>query len=97
MKKKASDICVGIVGAGIMGSGHALYISESIKGARVAGIYDANAIVAKKVASKVKKTSSYPVAVYNSIESMLAAKEILCLSTAHITGTAPTERKRAAI
>ena len=56
MKKKASDICVGIVGAGIMGSGHALYISESIKGARVAGIYDANAIVAKKVASKVKKT-----------------------------------------
>ena len=55
MKKKASDICVGIVGAGIMGSGHALYISESIKGARVAGIYDANAIVAKKVASKVKK------------------------------------------
>ena len=42
MKKKASDICIGIVGAGIMGSGHALYISESVKGARVAGIYDAS-------------------------------------------------------
>ena len=79
MKKKASDICVGIVGAGIMGSGHALYISESIKGARVAGIYDANAIVAKKVASKVKKISSYPVTVYNSIESLLASKEITAI------------------
>ena len=67
MKKKASDISIGVIGAGIMGSGHAFYISESIKGARVAGIYDANAIVAKKVASKVKKIGSYPVTVYNSI------------------------------
>ena len=76
MKKKASDICVGVIGAGIMGSGHALYISESVKGARVAGIYDANATVAKKVASQIKKVSSYPVAVYNSIESLLADKNI---------------------
>ena len=76
MKKKASDICIGVIGAGIMGSGHALYISESVKGARVAGIYDANAIVAKKVASQVKKASSYPVAVFNSIESLLADKNI---------------------
>ena len=76
MKKKASDICIGVIGAGIMGSGHALYISESVKGARVAGIYDANATVAKKVASQVKKASSYPVAVYNSIESLLADKNI---------------------
>ncbi len=55
MTKKASDICIGVIGAGVMGSGHALYISESIKGARVAGIYDANATAAKQVASKVKK------------------------------------------
>ena len=79
MKKKASDICIGVIGAGIMGSGHALYISESVKGARVAGIYDANTTVAMKVASKVKKIGGLSVTVYDSIQSMLAAKEITAI------------------
>jgi myo-inositol 2-dehydrogenase/D-chiro-inositol 1-dehydrogenase len=79
MKKKASDICIGVIGAGVMGSGHALYISESVKGARVAGIYDANKTVAGKVASKVKKISSLSVTVFDSIQSMLAAKEITAI------------------
>lgn len=59
-----------------MGSGHALYISESVKGARVAGIYDANTTVARKVASKVKKIGGLSVTAYNSIQSLLADKEI---------------------
>ena len=79
MKKKSSDICIGVIGAGIMGSGHALYISESVKGARVAGIYDANTTVAMKVASKVKKISGLSVTVYDSIQSMLSAKEITAI------------------
>ncbi len=79
MKKKSSDICIGVIGAGIMGSGHALYISESVKGARVAGIYDANTTVAMKVASKVKKIGGLSVTVYDSIQSMLAAKEITAI------------------
>jgi myo-inositol 2-dehydrogenase / D-chiro-inositol 1-dehydrogenase len=79
MKKKSTDICIGIIGAGIMGSGHALYISESVKGARVAGIYDANTTVAMKVASKVKKIGGLSVTVYDSIQSMLAAKEITAI------------------
>ena len=79
MKKKTSDIRIGVIGAGIMGSGHALYISESVKGARVAGIYDANTTVARKVASKVKKIGGLSVTVYDSIQSMLAAKEITAI------------------
>jgi myo-inositol 2-dehydrogenase/D-chiro-inositol 1-dehydrogenase len=79
MKKKTSDIRIGVIGAGIMGSGHALYISESVKGARVAGIYDANTTVAMKVASKVKKIGGLSVTVYDSIQSMLAAKEITAI------------------
>ena len=55
MKKKASDICIGVIGAGVMGSGHALYISESVKGARVAGIYDANTTVAMKEMLWIRK------------------------------------------
>ena len=79
MKKKTSDICMGVIGAGIMGSGHALYISESVKGARIAGIYDANSAVARKVASKVKKIGGLSVTVYDSIQSMLAVKEITAI------------------
>ena len=79
MKKKTSDIRIGVIGAGIMGSGHALYISESVKGARVAGIYDANTTVARKVASKVKKIGGLSVTVYDSIQSMLSAKEITAI------------------
>jgi len=79
MKKKTSDIRIGVIGAGIMGSGHALYISESVKGARVAGIYDANTTVAMKVASKVKKIGGLSVTVYDSIQSMLSAKEITAI------------------
>jgi myo-inositol 2-dehydrogenase/D-chiro-inositol 1-dehydrogenase len=79
MKKKASDISIGVIGAGIMGSGHALYISESVKGARVAGIYDANTTVARKVASKVKKIGGLSVTTYDSIQSLLADKEITAI------------------
>ena len=79
MKKKTSDIRIGVIGAGIMGSGHALYISESVKGARVAGIYDANTTVAMKVASKVKKIGGLSVTVYDSIQSMLSAREITAI------------------
>ena len=79
MKKKTSDIYMGVIGAGIMGSGHALYISESVKGARIAGIYDANSAVARKVASKVKKIGGLSVTVYDSIQSMLAVKEITAI------------------
>ena len=79
MKKKTSDIRIGVIGAGIMGSGHALYISESVKGARVAGIYDANTTVAMKVASKIKKIGGLSVTVYDSIQSMLSAKEITAI------------------
>ena len=79
MKKKASDIRIGVIGAGIMGSGHALYISESVKGARVAGIYDANTTVARKVATKVKKIGGLSVTAYDSIQSLLADKEITAI------------------
>ena len=79
MKKKTSDIRIGVIGAGIMGSGHALYISESVKGARVAGIYDANTTVARKVASKVKKIGGLSVITYDSIQSLLADKEITAI------------------
>jgi len=55
--KSAKDIGIGIIGVGIMGKGHALYLSDYVKGAKVVAIYDTNLTTAANVAKEVfKKT-----------------------------------------
>jgi len=51
--KSAKDIGIGVIGVGIMGRGHALYLSEYVKGGKVVAIYDANLETAQKVAKEV--------------------------------------------
>jgi len=74
--KSAKDIGVGIIGVGIMGKGHALYLSDYVKGAKVVAIYDTNLTTAANVAKEVfKKTKVLP-KVYQDIDQLLGDKSV---------------------
>lgn len=76
MIKSAKDIGIGVIGVGIMGKGHALYLSEYIKGAKVVAIYDTNLSTANTVAKEVfRKTKVLP-KVYQQIEQLLGDKSV---------------------
>ena len=71
MIKGAKDIGIGIIGVGIMGRGHAFYLSDYIKGGKVVAIYDTNLATAQKVAKEVfKKTKILP-KVYKDLSMIL--------------------------
>jgi myo-inositol 2-dehydrogenase/D-chiro-inositol 1-dehydrogenase len=74
--KSAKDIGIGIIGVGIMGKGHALYLSDYVKGAKVVAIYDTNLTTAANVAKEVfKKTKILP-KVYQDIDQLLGDKSV---------------------
>lgn len=76
MIKSAKDIGIGIIGVGIMGKGHALYLSDYVKGAKVVAIYDTNLTTAANVAKEVfKKTKVLP-KVYQDIDQLLGDKSV---------------------
>ena len=71
MIKGAKDIGIGSIGVGIMGRGHAFYLSDYIKGGKVVAIYDTNLATAQKVAKEVfKKTKILP-KVYKDLSMIL--------------------------
>jgi len=74
--KSAKDIGFGVIGVGIMGKGHALYLSDYVKGAKVVAIYDTNLTTAANVAKEVfKKTKVLP-KVYQDIDQLLGDKSV---------------------
>jgi myo-inositol 2-dehydrogenase / D-chiro-inositol 1-dehydrogenase len=76
MIKSAKDIGIGIIGVGIMGRGHALYLSDYVKGGKVVAIYDANLVTAQKVAKEVfKKTKVLP-KVYKELSMILDDQQV---------------------
>ena len=76
MIKSAKDIGIGIIGVGIMGRGHALYLSDYVKGGKVVAIYDANLVTAQKVAKEVfKKTKVLP-KVYRDLSMILDDQQV---------------------
>jgi len=76
MIKSAKDIGIGIIGVGIMGRGHALYLSGYVKGGKVVAIYDANLVTAQKVAKEVfKKTKVLP-KVYKELSMILDDQQV---------------------
>ena len=76
MIKRAKDIGIGIIGVGIMGRGHALYLSDYVKGGKVVAIYDANLVTAQKVAKEVfKKTKVLP-KVYKELSMILDDQQV---------------------
>lgn len=87
MIKSARDIGIGIIGVGIMGRGHALYLSDYVKGGKVVAIYDANLETAQKVAKEVfKKTKFLPI-VYDDLSRLLkdeAVKAVIIASPDHL-------------
>jgi len=72
--KSAKDIGIGIIGVGIMGKGHALYLSEYVKGGKVVAIYDANLKTAQKVAMEVLKKTKILPKVYKDLSTLLGDK-----------------------
>ena len=87
MIKSAKDIGIGIIGVGIMGRGHALYLSDYVKGGKVVAIYDANLVTAQKVAKEVfKKTKVLP-KVYKDLSMILddqLVKAVIIASPDHL-------------
>ena len=87
MIKSAKDIGIGIIGVGIMGRGHALYLSDYVKGGKVVAIYDANLVTAQKVAKEVfKKTKVLP-KVYKELSMILddqLVKAVIIASPDHL-------------
>jgi len=85
--KSAKDIGIGIIGVGIMGRGHALYLSDYVKGGKVVAIYDANQQTAQKVAKEVfKKTKLLP-NVYDDLSTLLEdqnVKAVIIASPDHL-------------
>ena len=76
MIKGAKDIGIGIIGVGIMGRGHAFYLSDYIKGGKVVAIYDTNLATAQKVAKEVfKKTKILP-KVYKDLSMILDDQQV---------------------
>ncbi len=87
MIKSAKDIGIGIIGVGIMGRGHALYLSDYVKGGKVVAIYDTNLATAQKVAKEVfKKTKVLP-KVYKDLSMILddqLVKAVIIASPDHL-------------
>ena len=87
MIKGAKDIGIGIIGVGIMGRGHAFYLSDYIKGGKVVAIYDTNLATAQKVAKEVfKKTKILP-KVYKDLSMILddqLVKAVIIASPDHL-------------
>jgi myo-inositol 2-dehydrogenase/D-chiro-inositol 1-dehydrogenase len=87
MIKSAKDIGIGIIGVGIMGRGHALYLSDYVKGGKVIAIYDTNLATAQKVAKEVfKKTKVLP-RVYKDLSMILddqLVKAVIIASPDHL-------------
>ena len=71
MIKSAKDIGIGIIGVGIMGRGHALYLSDYVKGGKVVAIYDANLDTANKVAKEVFKKAKVRPTVCKELSTLL--------------------------
>ena len=87
MIKGAKDIGIGIIGVGIMGRGHAFYLSDYIKGGKVVAIFDTNLATAQKVAKEVfKKTKVLP-KVYKDLSMILddqLVKAVIIASPDHL-------------
>lgn len=76
MIKSAKDIGIGIIGVGIMGRGHALYLSDYVKGGKVVAIYDANLVTAQKVAKEVFKKTKVLAKVYKELSMILDDQQV---------------------
>ena len=87
MIKSAKDIGIGIIGVGVMGRGHALYLSDYVKGGKVVAIYDTNLATAQNVAKEVfKKTKVLP-KVYKDLSMILddqLVKAVIIASPDHL-------------
>jgi len=85
--KSAKDIGIGVIGVGIMGRGHALYLSEYVKGGKVVAIYDANLETAQKVAKEVFKKAKFMPKVYKDLPALLSdqmVKAVIIASPDHL-------------
>ncbi len=76
MIKSVKDIGIGIIGVGVMGRGHALYLSDYVKGGKVVAIYDANLVTAQKVAKEVFKRTKVLPKVYEDLSMLLDDRQV---------------------
>jgi myo-inositol 2-dehydrogenase / D-chiro-inositol 1-dehydrogenase len=66
------SIKVGIVGAGVMGSGHAKFITEFVPDATVVGLFDVDSEKASKLAKEIGSVKN----IFNSVEDLIKSGDI---------------------
>lgn len=76
MIKSAKAIGIGVIGVGIMGKGHVLYLSDYVKSAKVVAIYDTNLATTNNVAKEVLKKTKVMPRVYQDIDQLLSDKSV---------------------
>ena len=65
-------IKVGIIGCGVMGSGHAKFLTDFVEGAKVSAVYDAQKEAGQKLASSISNEILICESVDELIESIIA-------------------------
>ncbi len=66
-----SDIRIGIIGVGSMGSGHARYLTDYVDGAIVTALFDLDQVRMKNLADELSIKSKVLVSSHNSVESLV--------------------------
>ncbi len=66
-----SDIRVGIIGVGIMGAGHARYITDSVDGAVVTAFFDLDAARMDALAKELSAKSGAKISMHSSVDALV--------------------------
>ena len=67
-----SDIRVGIIGVGIMGTGHARYLTEHVEGAIVSALFDLDAAKMGALANELSTKSGVSINQHSSVEALVS-------------------------
>ena len=65
-------IKVGIIGCGVMGSGHAKFLSDFVEGAKVSAVYDAQKVAAQNLASSI----SNEILICESVDELIESDSV---------------------
>jgi len=70
-EQKVSDIRVGVIGVGIMGAGHARYITDSVDGAVVTAFFDLDAARMDALANELSAKSGATINKHSSVADLI--------------------------
>ena len=66
-----SDIRIGVIGVGIMGAGHARYITDSVDGSVVTAFYDLDSARMDSLAKELSAKSGVLINMHSSVDALV--------------------------